>query len=112
MKLRNALLALLLVALTFGSADARRNRKIGGKRYVANGTFGAGLELGDAPDAHAESSARFSYRGMRERYGVVRARESILPFDLVLQGSLWDFSLGAFPRWRAPRETPDAYLYR
>lgn len=49
---------------------------------------------------------------MRERYGMVRGRESILPFELVLQGSLWDFSLGAFPRWREPRTTPDAFLYR
>jgi hypothetical protein len=72
----------------------------------------ARLELGDDPAARVGASASFSYRGMRERYGMVRARESILPFDLVLQGSLWDFSLGAFPRWRAPRETPDAYLYR
>jgi hypothetical protein len=72
----------------------------------------ARLELGDDPEKLATASASFSYRGMRERYGMVRARESILPFDLVLQGSLSDFSLGAFPRWRAPRETPDAFLYR
>ena len=45
MKLRTALLPLLLVALTTGDADARRNRRIGGKRYVANGTFGLGLEF-------------------------------------------------------------------
>jgi hypothetical protein len=42
----------------------------------------------------------------------VRSRESILPFDLVLRGSLADLSLGAFPRFRTPRETPDSFLYR
>ena len=45
MTLRTALLPVLLVALCFGDADAR-GRRSGGKRYVANGTFGAGLELG------------------------------------------------------------------
>ena len=30
---------------------------------------------------------------------------------LVLRGSLSDLSLGAFPRFREPRETPDAFLY-
>jgi hypothetical protein len=49
---------------------------------------------------------------MRERYGMVRSRESILPFDLVLKGSLSNMSLGAFPRIREPRQTPDAFLYR
>jgi hypothetical protein len=52
------------------------------------------------------------YESLRERYGVVRGRDSILPFDLVFQGSLFDLSLGAFPRWRQPKETPDAFLYR
>ena len=54
----------------------------------------------------------FVYQSVRERYGAVRGRDSILPFDLVFRGSLGDFSLGAFPRWRAPEETPDAFLYR
>ena len=36
----------------------------------------------------------------------------ILPFDIVFQGSLSDLSMGAFPRMRKPRETPDAFLYR
>jgi hypothetical protein len=43
---------------------------------------------------------------------MVRGRESVLPFDLVLQGSLGDLTLGAFPRWRYPKQTPDAFLYR
>jgi hypothetical protein len=46
MKLRTALLPLLLVVLTVVDADARRNRRMGGSRYVSNGTFGLGLELG------------------------------------------------------------------
>jgi hypothetical protein len=46
MKLRTALLPLMLVALFAGDADARRNRRSAGQRYVANGTFGLGLELG------------------------------------------------------------------
>ena len=35
-----------------------------------------------------------------------------LPFDIVVQGSLTDLTLGAFPRMRTPDETPDAVLYR
>ncbi len=31
---------------------------------------------------------------------------------LVVQGSLSDLTLGAFPRLRPPRATPDAVLYR
>lgn len=59
---------------------------------------------------HAESS--YAFIGMRERYGLVRSRESILPVQLVLQGSFEDFSLGAFPRIRMPKPTPDAFLYK
>lgn len=46
MKVRNALLALLVVMVAAVPADARRSRRMGGERYVANGTFGLGLELG------------------------------------------------------------------
>jgi hypothetical protein len=63
-------------------------------------------------DSRALASSDYAYQGMRERYGMVRARESILPFDLVIQGSLTDLSLGAFPRIRNPRNTPDAFLFR
>jgi len=63
-------------------------------------------------DTRPMAESTYSYLGMRERYGMVRSRESILPFSLVLQGSLSDLSLGAFPRINAPRETPDAFLYR
>lgn len=63
-------------------------------------------------DSRALASSSYAYRGMRERYGMVRARESILPFDLVISGSLTDLSLGAFPRIRDPKTTPDAFLFR
>jgi hypothetical protein len=72
----------------------------------------ARLGLSDQIDKRATAEANFAYRGMRERYGMVRSREPILPFDIVVQGSLAELSLGAFPRMRAPRETPDAMLYR
>jgi hypothetical protein len=69
------------------------------------------LGLADDVDLRASADSHYSYKGIRERYGLVRSRESILPFDLVLQGSLTDLSIGAFPRIRKPRETPDAFLY-
>jgi len=72
----------------------------------------ARVGLSDEIDTRPMAESTFSYRGMRERYGMVRSRESILPFSLVLQGSLTDLSLGAFPRINTPRETPDAFLYR
>jgi len=72
----------------------------------------ARLELTDRSDPRPTAESTYVFRGVRERYGMVRGRESILPFDLVLQGSLEDLSLGAFPRWRRPEETPDAFLYR
>jgi hypothetical protein len=72
----------------------------------------ARLGLADDVDTRATATSEYAYLGMRERYGLVRARESILPFELVLKGSLSDFSLGAFPRIKQPRETPDAVLYK
>jgi len=71
----------------------------------------AKLGLADEVDSRATAEASFSYRGMSERYGVVRRREPVLPFDLVVRGSLSDLSLGAFPRLREPKLTPDAMLY-
>ncbi|MEE2675281.1 MAG: hypothetical protein VX466_15910 [Myxococcota bacterium] len=72
----------------------------------------ARLGLVDDPDMRASAESKYVYESLRERYGMVRGRDSILPFDLVFRGSLFDLSLGAFPRWRQPRETPDAFLYR
>jgi hypothetical protein len=71
----------------------------------------ARLGLADRVDPRPKARAEYTYKGMRERYGVVRGREPWLPFDLVLQGSLADLSLGAFPRWREPKKSPDAALY-
>jgi hypothetical protein len=70
------------------------------------------LGLADEVDERPGAISDYAYRGLRERYGMVRAREPILPFDLVLQGSFHSLSLGAFPRIRPPKETPDAILFR
>ena len=43
---------------------------------------------------------------------MVRMHEPLLPFDLVVQGSFPGLGLGAFPRLRPPRATPDAILFR
>jgi hypothetical protein len=76
--------------------------------YLERATLGVTEDVD--PRASAESS--FVYQSLRERYGLVRGRDSVLPFDLVFRGSLGDFTMGAFPRWRPPRATPDAFLYR
>lgn len=72
----------------------------------------ARLGLADQVDRRPEAISQYSYTGVRERYGMVRTRESILPFDIVVQGNLNTLSLGAFPRIRTPKETPDAMLYK
>ncbi len=71
----------------------------------------AALGLVDDPDHRPTAHSTYVYRSMRERYGMVRGRESMLPVDLVFQGSFTDLSLNAFPRWRAPKKTPDAFMY-
>lgn len=72
----------------------------------------ANLGLTENVDHRPTAESTHVYQSLRERYGLVRGRDSILPFDLVVRGSLGEFTLGAFPRWRPPRETPDAFLYR
>lgn len=72
----------------------------------------ARLGLVDRPDMRPAAQSTYIYKSMRERYGVVRGRESVLPFDLVFSGNFQDFQLGAYPKWRPPKETPDAFLYR
>jgi hypothetical protein len=72
----------------------------------------ARLGLTKVPDYRATAQSTYVYRSMRERYGIVRGRESILPFDVVVTGSFDGLSLGAFPRWRMPKQTPDSFLYR
>ncbi|UCE85078.1 MAG: hypothetical protein JSU66_12070 [Deltaproteobacteria bacterium] len=71
----------------------------------------ARLGVADRPDRRPGARSAYTYLGMRERYGLVRARESILPVDLVIQGSLSELGIGAFPRIRMPKPTPDAILY-
>ncbi len=72
----------------------------------------AKLGLTDTPDLRSGAYSSYTFEGVREKYGLVRSRESILPVDLVFQGSIGDMSLGAFPRLRLPEPTPDAILYR
>lgn len=72
----------------------------------------ARLGLADRPDPRPAARSGYAFLGMREKYGLVRGRESILPVDLVVQGSLSTLSLGAFPRVRMPKPPPDAVLYR
>jgi hypothetical protein len=72
----------------------------------------ARLGVGDSVDVRPQARSSYEYIGLRERYGVVRGRESILPAEIVLQGSFTDFGLGAFPRLRLPKPTPDQILYR
>ncbi|MEZ4280438.1 MAG: hypothetical protein R3F21_12615 [Myxococcota bacterium] len=96
----------------------RRNSLIdAGARFDADANRETYLEqarlgLTDEADLRPTAESTFVYESLRERYGAVRGRDSLLPFDLVFRGSLGDFSLGAFPRWRPPQETPDAFLYR
>lgn len=108
-----------LTRLTSALDEAvRRNDLIDeGARFASDANREAYLErarlgLTEDPDLRASAESDFVYQSLRERYGVVRGRDSLLPFDLVFRGSLGDFSLGAFPRWRMPQETDDAYLYR
>jgi hypothetical protein len=70
------------------------------------------LGLSDGEEGSVDSRSSYAFRGMRERYGLVRKRESILPVELVVQGSIEGMSLGAFPRIRMPRPTPDAFLFQ
>jgi len=72
----------------------------------------ARLGLTNDIDPRPTAESTYVYQGMAERYGLVRGRDSLLPFDLVLQGSVSNLGLGAFPRWREPELTPDAFLYR
>ena len=61
------------------------------------------------PSSRSSAESTYAFIGLRERYGLVRGRESILPFELVVQGSLPDVSIGVFPRMRTPRPTPDGW---
>jgi hypothetical protein len=69
----------------------------------------ARLGVADAPRPTAASEA--VYLSSREKFGLVKRRDSILPVELVLQGGLEDLGFAAFPRVIAPPEAPDAFLY-
>lgn len=87
--------------------DALPEHDAGRDLYFERARLGAVQRPDLRPGAHSS----YSYLSARERHGAVRARDSILPVELVLQGSFDDFALGAFPRIRLPRKTPDAALY-
>lgn len=72
----------------------------------------ARLGLTSAPDLRPAAESDYVFKGLRDKYGLVRGRESILPVELVLQGSLPSLGLGAFPRIRTAKPTPDAILYK
>lgn len=72
----------------------------------------ARLGVAENPDVRATAESTFVFVGVREKYTMVRSRESILPVEIVISGSLPDLGLGAFPRVRMPKETPDAVLYK
>jgi hypothetical protein len=72
----------------------------------------ARLGLAGSSDTRPGAESSYVFKGLRDKYGLVRGRESILPVDLVLQGSLPSLGLGAFPRIRTVKPTPDAILYK
>jgi hypothetical protein len=72
----------------------------------------ARLGVDAKPQLVAGARSEYAFKGMRETYGLVRSREALLPFDIVVQGSLYDFGFGVFPRIRMPKPTADAFLYR
>jgi hypothetical protein len=103
-----------IVALLEESAihRARVDRDANFDAHAKRETFFERARLGLAGDPAQSGDGEYAFRGMREMYGIVRGRESILPVDLVVQSGLEDFGFGAFPRIRMPKETPDQLLYR
>lgn len=72
----------------------------------------ARLGVADTPDTRPTAESTYAFVAMREKYNMVRSRESILPVEIVISGSLPDLGLGAFPRLRTPKQTPDAVLFK
>jgi hypothetical protein len=103
-----------IVALLEESAihRARVDRDATFDAHAKRETFFERARLGLAGDPAQSGDGEYAFRGMREMYGIVRGRESILPVELVVQSGLEDFGFGAFPRIRMPRETADQILYR
>jgi hypothetical protein len=118
MKSSTALFALIALALSTGTSDARRSRsRRGGESFVANGTFGLGLELG----APFGLNGKYFLRGDRAlNFGIGAVYDSYyyddrdglhlyldylfhpftltkqpafqMPFFLGIGGRLWDFN--------------------
>lgn len=103
-----------IVALLEESAihRARVDRDATFDAHAKRESFFERARLGLANDPAQSGDGEYAFRGMRELYGIVRGRESILPVELVVQSGLEDFGFGAFPRIRMPKETPDQILYR
>ena len=71
------------------------------------------LRLGITPSSPEQrDESNYVFQGADERYGMVRARKSILPVELVIQGSTRDLGFGAYPRFKVPKRDPDQILYR
>ena len=68
------------------------------------------LGLVERADFRPSARSTATYLGTSEKHGMY-ARDSILPVELVLRGSLETLSIAAFPRIRLPAEEPDAFLY-
>jgi hypothetical protein len=71
----------------------------------------ARLGLLDEPERRASARSEAEYLGEREMYGLVRTRDSILPFELVVTGDIESLGLGAAPQLRLPDPGADAFLY-
>jgi hypothetical protein len=72
----------------------------------------ARLGLLDEADLRPAASSAAVFEGSREKHGLARRRDSILPVEVVLQGDLEDFGFAAVPRLKLPPQPPDAFLYR
>jgi hypothetical protein len=119
MRPRIALLALVVLATVAGAADARRHRSLGGESYVANGSFGLGLELGSPSGLNGkyflsdDRALNFGLGWIYDRYyyddrdgihlyldymfhpfALTKNPTFQLPFFIGVGGRLWDFDDG------------------
>jgi hypothetical protein len=96
------------LALALSDPDLSYEHDADRDRYFERARLGLTAQADRRPRARSS----YVYQGVQEKFGLVRGRESILPVELVLQGSLSDLGVGAFPRLRLPRRDPDVILYR
>ncbi len=71
----------------------------------------ARLGLLDRADHRPAARSHAEFLSARERLGTVRARESVLPVEVVVRGDLETLGLSAVPRLRLPEPAADAFLY-